>query len=70
MLSCGMNVIFTTAVSYSVATLSSQSLPNDGKNANQPKRFLFPKCDYGKISMAEVCALALSRSGNYKSTLE
>ena len=70
MLSCGMNVTFTTAVSYSVATLSSQSLPNDGENANQPKKFLFLKCYYGMISVTEVCALALSRSVNYKSTLE
>ena len=41
----------TTAVSCSVATSSSESLPNDGVKANQPKRLLFSKCDYGyKIS--------------------
>ena len=60
---CGMNVTSTTAVSYSVATSSSESLPNDGekhdgekhdgekhdgKKPNQPKRLLLlPKCNYG-----------------------
>ena len=34
-----------TAVSCSVATSSSESLPNDGENPNQPKRPLFPKWD-------------------------
>ena len=48
---CGMNVTSTntstTAVSYSVATSSSESLPNDGEKPNQLKILLFPKCDYG-----------------------
>ena len=30
--SCGMNVTSTTTVSCSVATSSSESLPNDGEN--------------------------------------
>ena len=51
-LSCGMNVTSTTAVSCSVATSSSESLLNDGEKPNQPKRFLFPEYDYGKISMS------------------
>ena len=46
-----MNVTPTTAVSCSVATSSSESLPNDGEKPSQPKKFLFSKCDYGKISM-------------------
>ena len=43
-----MNVtsIATTAVGYSVATSSSESLSNDGEKPNYPKRLLFPKCDY------------------------
>ena len=57
--------VSTTAVSYSVATSSSESLSNDGEKCNQPKRLLFPKCDYGrKIS---VKCLALSRSDIHKS---
>ena len=70
-----MNVTFThastTAVSCSVATSSSESLPNDGEKPNQPKRLLFPKYDYGhKISMKHALSLALSRSGIHKSVLE
>ena len=53
-LSYGMNVTSTSAVSYSVATSSLESLPNDGEKPNQPKRFLFPKCDHLKISMKHV----------------
>ena len=37
----------TTLVSCLVATLSSESLPNDGEKPNQLKRLLFPKYDYG-----------------------
>ena len=56
-----MNVTSTTALSCSVATLSSESLPNDDEKPNQPKKFLIPNCDYGKI--CEACILvALSRS--------
>ena len=46
-LSCGMNVTSTTAVGYSVATSSSESLLNDCEKPNQPKKLVFPKCDYG-----------------------
>ena len=50
----------TIAVSCSVATSSSESLPNDVEKPNQPKRLLFPKynrgCDYGGIEgFYEVC---------------
>ena len=49
---CGMNVkstrVPTTAVSYLVATSSSQSLPNNDEKSNQPKRPLFPKWDEGR----------------------
>ena len=38
----------TTAVSYSVATSSSESLPNNGEKPNQAKRPLFPKWDEGR----------------------
>ena len=73
-LSCGMNVTSTTAVSYSVATSSSESLSNNGEKPNQPKRSLFPECDYGKVSMKHevICAfsLALNISGIHKSMLE
>ena len=45
-----MNVISTctstTAVRCSVATSSSESLPNDGEKPNQPKKLLFLKYDY------------------------
>ena len=62
---CGMNVkstrVPTTAVSCSVVTSSSESLPNDGEKPNQPKRPLFPKWDYGH---------ALSKSSIHKSILE
>ena len=62
-----MNVTFTTVVSYSVATSSSEFLPNDGEKHNQSNSFLFPKYNYGKISMK--CAnLPLSTSGIYKYT--
>ena len=43
-------------------TSSSESLLNDGEKPNQPKRYLCPKCDYGKISV-----LALSKSDIHKS---
>ena len=50
-----MNMTSTTTVSCSVATSvatsSSESLLNDGEKSNQPKKFLLPKCDYGKISV-------------------
>ena len=51
---CGMHVKSTTAVSCSVTTSSLESLLNDSEKPNQPKRFLFPKCDYGKISVKPV----------------
>ena len=53
-LSCGMNVTSTTAVSCSVTTSSSVSLPNDGEDgekSNLPKSRLFLKCNDGKISV-------------------
>ena len=40
---CGVNVTSTTAVSQSVASSSSDFLPDDGEKPNQPKRFLFLK---------------------------
>ena len=46
-----MIVISAIVVSSSLATSSSEFLPNDGEKPNQPKRFLLPKCDYGKISV-------------------
>ena len=45
---CGTNVTSTTAVSSSVATSSSESLPKDDEKLNQPKRFSFYKCNNGK----------------------
>ena len=51
---CGMHVKSTTAVSCSVTTLSLESLPNDSEKPNQPKRLLFPKCNYDKISVKPV----------------
>ena len=49
---CGINGKSTrtpiTAVSCSVATSSSESLPNDGKKPNQPKRPLFLKRNYAQ----------------------
>ena len=59
-----MNVTSTIAVRCSVATSSSEPLAKYGEKPNQPKRFMFPKCDYGKISV--MYALALSRSGIHK----
>ena len=50
---CGMNVT-STAVSCSVATSSSDSLPNDGEKCNQLRRFLFPKCNYGNTCVKHV----------------
>ena len=41
--SCGMNMTSTTTVSCSVATSSSESLPNDGEKPNQPKRLISEK---------------------------
>ena len=35
--------------SCSVATSSSESLPNASEKPNQPKKFFFPKCDYGSV---------------------
>ena len=46
--------VSTTAVSYSIATSSSESLPNDGEKPNQLKRLLFLKCDYGRIKFPSV----------------
>ena len=65
----------TTAVSCSVATSSSESLPNDGENPNQPKRLLFSKCDSGsnitmKRAQEHAFSLAFSRSGIHKSIWE
>ena len=71
-----MNVISThtstTAVSScSVSTSSSESLRSDGERPNQPRRLLFPKCNYGHmISMKNVFRLSLSRSGIHTSILE
>ena len=60
-----MNMTSTTAVSCSVTTLLSESLPNDGEKPNQPKRLLFPKCDRsnGKISIQHTFSFALSKNG-------
>ena len=52
---CGMHVKSTTAVSCSLTTSSLESLPNDSEKPNQPKRLLFPKCNYGKISVKTAC---------------
>ena len=41
------------AVSCSVVTSSSGSLPNDGESP----RALFPKCNYGKISVKRAFSL-------------
>ena len=49
-----------TAVSWSVAILSSKSLPNNSEKPNQPKRLLFLKCDYSKISVKHVCSGSLA----------
>ena len=43
----------TTAVSSSVATLTSASLPNVGEKPNQPKWFSFPKRDYDKKAIVK-----------------
>ena len=51
------NVTSATAASYSVATSSPESLPNDDKKPNQPKKRLLPKCDYGKVSVKRVCSV-------------
>ena len=62
--------VSTTAVSYSVATFSSESSANMMKTPIT-QRPLFPKCDYGhKISMKHAFSLALSRSGIHKSILK
>ena len=55
----------TTAVIYSVTTLLSESLRNDGEKPNQPKKLLFPKCDRsnGKIFIQHAFSLALNKSG-------
>ena len=49
-----MNVTYTTVVGYSVTTSSSESLPNDGERSNEPKRLLFPKCDYAWLKLISV----------------
>ena len=46
-LSCGMNMTSTTAVGYSVATLSPESLLTDDEKPNQSKKLLLPKYNYG-----------------------
>ena len=60
----------STAFSCSVATSSSESLPSDGEKPNQPKRLLFSKCDFGKISVKHAFSLVFSKSGIHKSILE
>ena len=49
----GTNMTSTTAVSCSVATSTSASLPNIGEKPNQPKRFSFPKRDYCKKTVVK-----------------
>ena len=49
----GANMMSTIAASCSVATSSSESLPNVGEKPNQPKRFLFPKREYGKKTIVK-----------------
>ena len=65
-----MNVTSITAVSCSVATLSSESLPNDGEKPNLSNSLLFSKYGYGKTTMKHVAFIALKRSGIYRSILE
>ena len=62
----------TTAVSCSVITSSTKSLPNDGEKSNQPKRLLF--FDWNAImavrfpwSAGVFSLVILSRSGIHKS---
>ena len=64
------NVTSTTAVSCSVATLSSESLSNDGEELNQPKRLLFPKCDYGKIFVKNGCSGRFCNLSIYNQAVE
>ena len=47
------NMTSTTAASCLVATSPSESLPNVGEKLNQPKRFLFPKREYGKKTIVK-----------------
>ena len=42
----------TTAASYLETTLPS-NLPDVGEKPNQPKRFTFPKCKYGKKAIVK-----------------
>ena len=44
----------TTVVSCSVATSSSEPLPNNGEKPNY-KETLTPICNYGKISVKRMC---------------
>ena len=61
-----MNVTSTTAVSCSVGSSSSESLPNDGEKPNHLKRFLFPICGNGKIFIKHAFGHYSSRSGIHK----
>ena len=63
-----MNVISTTAVGYSVANSSTESLLNDCEKRNQPMKLVFKMPLW--LNFHEVCILALSRSGIHKSVLE
>ena len=55
------NVTSTTAVSYSVATLSSECLPKHDENTINQRGFRFGNAIM--VRFHEVCILALSRSG-------
>ena len=50
-----MNVTSNATVGYSVATSSSESLLNDCKKPNQPKKLLFPICDLIWLNFREAC---------------
>ena len=57
----------TTAVSCSVATSSSESLPNNGEKPNQPKKLLFLKYDYGGRK-TKVCIHLYWKDGRSRKT--
>ena len=54
----------TTAVNCSVATSSSESLPNDGEKLNQSKKPLFLKWDSGREILS--CKACIQSSSQQK----
>ena len=71
------NVTSSTAVSYSAATLSSESLPNDGESLISQRDFAFQNLILmGIVSVKPLSmnhgtfSLAFSRSAIHKSILE